>query len=159
MKRTLLAVAVAVVLSGCAGTGGLVVTHTPNPSNVYSSPAVTNAPYPYMWFYRTEVKNQTDRPIRITSFEGYFFRDGRWVAANILNRPLTSTDFAEWYRDGAPVRDGWIAPHAVAACDPNWHGVTSPVSPRCKWTYDGLDAGGTKYHAEAEIQTVPNRTK
>jgi hypothetical protein len=101
------------------------------------------------------VRNDTDTPIQITRFEGCFYRDAQWVPANILNRPLTAEDFSQWYTQGAPIKNGWIQPHTSAVCDPNWHGVDTPVSPRCKWTYDGVDANGKTYHAEAEILSVP----
>ncbi len=139
---------------GCAQRAGLVVSHSPNPTDIHSAKIPEGTPYPHMWFYRTEVRNNTDRPIRISGFEGWLRKGSKWIPANILNRPLSSKDFAKWYGDGAPAPGGWIQPSASAVCDPNWHGGMSPVAPRCKWTYDGVDSSGKKYHAEAEIKSV-----
>ena len=141
--------------AGCMHRPGLSVTHTPNPSGIREAVIPEGRPFPNLWFYRTEVRNDTDHPIRITRFEGWFLRDSRWVAANVLERPLDAKDFSEWYVQGVPVTNGWIPPRASAVCDPNWHGVTSPVSPRCKWTYEGVDAAGRVYRAESEIRTLP----
>ncbi len=144
-----------VSLAGCGRTAGLVVTHTPNPSDIHAAAIPEGRPFPYMWFYRTEVHNATDYPIQITGFEGCFYLDGQWTPVNILKRRLTGADFAQWYAQGCPVTNGWIPPRKTAVCDPNWHGVTSPVAPRCKWTYDGVDSNGRQYHGEAEIQSAP----
>lgn len=145
--------------TGCLHRSGLVVTHTPNPCDVHNANITETASFPYVWYYRTEVRNNTDHPIRITHFEGYFYRDSKWTSANIMNRPLTADDFSKWYIAGNPVTNGWIQPYTSAVCDPNWHGVTSPVSPRCKWTYDGVDSKGKTYHVEAEIKSVPIKKK
>lgn len=149
--------ALAAAACGCARQAGLAVTHTPNPTAVHTAKIPGGAPYPHMWFYRTEVRNNVAVPVRITGFEGWLRDGSRWVPANIMNRPLTSKDFAKWYADGKPATGGWIQPGASAVCDPNWHGGTSPVSPRCKWTYEGVDAAGKKYRAEAEIKSVPEK--
>ncbi len=140
---------------GCVPRTGLVVTHTPNPTGIHSAKIPEGTPYPHMWFYRTEVRNNTGRPIRITNFEGWLRKDSKWIPANILNRPLTSKDFSKWYADGSPAPDGWIQPGANAVCDPNWHGGTSPSAPECKWTYEGVDPEGKKYRAEAGIKSIP----
>ena len=112
-----------------------------------------------MWYYRTEVRNNSSRPIQITTFEGYFLIEGKWVPNNVLRRKLTSQDFTKWYSDGDPVTNGWIQPGGVAACDPNWHGFSTPQSPRIKWAFTGVDADGNAYQAEAEIESVPIKEK
>jgi len=157
MKTTLLICTASLLMTlfGCASRSGLVVTHTPNPTALHDVKIPEGRPFPYMWFYRTEVRNATEYPIRITGFEGYFYRDEKWVAVNVFNRALTADDFSEWFTQGAPVKKGWIMPGATAVCDPNWHGVDTPVSPRCKWTFDGVDSMGKAYHVEAEIESVP----
>lgn len=73
-------------------------------------------PYPYrfMWFYRTELRNDGPNPLQITRFEAYSFQRGKWLPGNILGRRLTATDFTDWYSDGDPVADGWIAPKSAA---------------------------------------------
>ena len=149
--------ALVALMAGCARAPqpALVVTHIPNPSGIHAANTPDKPDFPYVWFYRTEVSNATDRPIRIIGFEGCFLMESRWIPANVMNRPLTADDFSKWYTAGDPVTNGWIQPHATAACNPNWHGATSPVSPRCKWTYEGVDAMGNTCHAEAEIKTVP----
>jgi len=159
ITQTICATALIAGTIGCTHPSGLVVTHIPNPSDVHRAQTTEIPPFPYVWYYRTEVSNATDRPIRITKFEGCFYQDAKWIPANITHRILTADDFSRWYTQGDLVTNGWIQPHTRAACDPNWHGVTSPVSPRCKWTYDGIDPGGRVYHAEAEIKSVPVKNK
>lgn len=154
-KRAVYLLAAAACLAGCRARPGLLVSHSPNPCDVHSTAGRRKPPFPYMWYYRTEVRNDTDQPIRITQFECYFDRGSNWVPGNILNRPLTATDFSRWYTEGARVQRGWIPPHTTAVCDPNWHGMATPSCPRCKWTFDGVDAKGKTYHAEAEIESVP----
>lgn len=140
---------------GCATRPELVVTHSPNPCDVHHAKAFRKDPFPFMWYYRTEVQNKSSRPIQITSFEGYFFVDGKWISKNVLHRKLTSQDFSKWYSEGVAVTNGWIPAGGVAVCDPNWHGSRTPTSPRCKWTFVGVDAEGRTFQAEAEIETLP----
>lgn len=140
---------------GCIHPPGLVVTHTPNPTAIHQAQTAETPPFPYVWYYRTEVSNATDRPIRITSFEGSYYLNSRWTPANIMHRTLTADDFSKWFTQGDKITNGWIQPRGKAVCDPNWHGATSPVPPRCKWTFEGIDSDGKAYHAEAEIKAVP----
>ena len=154
MKHAKILIAVA-LLTGCLHRPGLIVTHTPNPTGRHDASIPEGKPFPYMWFYRTEVRNTTDFPIQITRFEGLFLKEAKWTPSNVLKRPLTAEDFAQWYRDGKPASKGWINPHTSAVCDPNWHGTPTPISPRCKWTFEGRDAKGKTYHAEAEIKSLP----
>lgn len=134
---------------------GLVVRHIPNPCDVHSSPAFREKPGRYMWYYRTEVKNNLNVPLRITHFESYFYENGEWVNRNVKKRTLTSANFTNWYTEGDPVTDGWIQPGKIAVCSPNWTRSGSPVAPRSKWTYTAEDPEGNVYHAEAEIELIP----
>src|ERR1700693_716952 len=93
-----------------AQSGALTVRHTPNPCDVHSSAKDPNPPATYMWYYRTDVKNNLDVPLRIIWFEGYNQLNGRWMAGNILGRTMTSADFSQWYTEGDPVVDGVIKP-------------------------------------------------
>jgi hypothetical protein len=157
MKSRILTAALGLVGLSCALHPGLVVTHTPNPSDVHAVPGISTNPFPYMWYYRTTVSNATARPIQITTFEGYFWLNGKWVPKNIMNRKLTSQDFDEWFALGGPLTNGWLQPRQAVACDPNWHGYAEPVAPRTKWTFAGVDDQGRAYRAEAEIGAVPIR--
>ena len=125
---------------------GLTVRHLPT-----DNPA-PDAGFPYLCPYRTEVKNVSNVPIRITTFEGHSFDRGGWRAGNILKRVLTTDDFVWWYDNGDPVtKDGVLAPGQIAVCDPNWHGSSDGVFGRSKWTYMGVDPSGHTYFAEAEV--------
>lgn len=153
--RYVLAISMAILLgAGCASKPALVASHSPNPCDVHVSKAFPKNPLPFMWYYRTEVRNNTSRPIQITAFECFFLIEGEWVPRNIFGRKLNSEDLSRWYAEGAPVTNGWIQPGQVAACDPNWHGFTTNASPSCKWIFEGQDDNGNSYRAEAEIQSV-----
>ena len=68
--------------------GPLQVRHTPlTPGDVPADlvAELRRNDYPYVRFYRTEVTNNTDRPIRIVLFDGLFWQGGRWFASNLRN--------------------------------------------------------------------------
>src|SRR5690242_10243744 len=122
-------------------TGGrlmepLEVVHTPNPCDQHRSDSFEKDPFLFMWYYRTEVRNNTDRPLRVVKFEGYMKVFGRWVPNNIKRRELTNEDFRQWYGDenGQP-SPGAIPPGGKAVCAVNWWGGNSPVPQRTKWVY------------------------
>ena len=108
------------------------------------------------WCYRTEVENNNDRPIRVIWFEFYYrdecHGDGNdWFGNNIRNRPLRNEDFVAWYNDGGELRDGWLAPGQVAACDLNYSFAFSPKISPVKWSFIAVDAEGKDYFAEAMV--------
>jgi hypothetical protein len=142
-----------------AQSGALTVRHTPNPCDVHRSAKDPNPPAPYMWYYRTDVKNNLDVPLRVIWFEGYTQVNGRWVANNILGRTLTAADFSQWYTEGDPVVDGVIKPGQTATCDPNWHASTSPKGMRVKWAYKAAAPDGQEHYAEGIVESVSIRTK
>lgn len=129
----------------------LEVTHSPNPCNQYVSPLIFQAPYPFMWYYRTELRNNTDAPLRVISFEGYSHLNGEWMPNNVMRRPLGEDDFWNWY--GVLEQPGLrvIPPHGVAVCEVNWHGNSVPWTPRIKWNYKACDEYGNVHETEAEI--------
>lgn len=146
--------------SACGATqpsskAALTVRHRPNPTSIHSSSHFKRKPYPYMWYYRTEVTNNLSRPLRIIRFDAFTLIRGKWISRNILHRPLNSKDFTQWYTEGVKVKDGWIPPHQTAACDPNWHGSVYPNAPRLKWSFTAVDKKGKVYYAEAEIKSLP----
>jgi hypothetical protein len=96
-------------------------------------------PFRYMYYYRTEVRNLSNRPLKIVWFEGYGEDDGHWYPGNILGRVLREREFSEWYTEGDAVVDGVIPPGKTAACDVNWHGSASPEPLRAKWAYIAVD--------------------
>ncbi|MEX0774111.1 MAG: hypothetical protein WD042_00210 [Phycisphaeraceae bacterium] len=107
-----------------------------------------------MWYYRTEVRNNTDRPLTVVAFEGYSLYDGVWVSNNVKRRELNADDFRQWYGDGnGRPASGAIPPGGVAVCTVNWHGATRPWSGRTKWVYQAVDDQGHEYHAEAEVHS------
>ena len=135
---------------------GLVAAHAPNPCAVHSSPAFEENPYPFMWYYRTELRNMTDRSLQIVWFEGYYeAEDGQWHPNHVLKRPLGGEDFAAWYTEGVPCPAGVIPPGATAVCDPNWHGSEQPHSSRIKSAYAATDPDGRVHYAEAVLTSVP----
>jgi hypothetical protein len=136
---------------------GLVITCSPNPCDQHTHPTVPQPPYPYMWFYRTEVRNTLDVPLRITRFEAYVQQGGRWVARNITGRSLTAQDFGEWYPDGVKVVDGMIPPGGVAVDVRNWHGSSAPTNGPTKWAYWAVDPSGAEHYAEVVVESVPVR--
>ncbi len=132
-----------------------VVVHTPNPCDTHHSEAFKEDPFPYMWYYRTEVRNFSAVPLRIVWFEGYSQINGTWVANNVKKRLLTGKDFVEWYSDGSPCPGGVIQPGTAAVCDPSWHGSDKPQSGPMKWAYKAVDPSGREYYAEAIVTSVP----
>jgi len=108
----------------------------------------------YVWFYRTDVTNTTDRPIRIIWFEGFITYNGAWVSSNIKNRVLRTTEFLQWF-GGDVTADGWLRPGGTATCHVNWHysGSSIDVTMIAKWAFIAVDAEGNDYFAEA---IVPN---
>lgn len=118
---------------------------------------IKQSPYPYIWYYRTEVHNNSREPQRILSFACYVWTEGRWVEqANVLQHPLGTKDFVAWYNNGDPVPDGWIAPGKTAACDPNWNGFKDvPVTSRkLKWVFVAENRQGKRCTCEAPISLL-----
>lgn len=130
----------------------LEVIHTPNPCDQHASDCFPKDPFPFMWYYRTEVRNNTDVPLRVVSFEAYLRIGGRWMPRNVKNCILDGDDFRQWYGgpDGEPA-SGPIPPRSSAVCQVNWHGTRAPWSPRCKWVYKAVDDQGNQLEAEAEV--------
>ena len=132
----------------------MIVRHVP----IQSDPALCSATQK-SWVYRTEVENDAGVPIRVIWFE-FSYRDdahggGSWFSTNVRNRPLRSADFVEWYGDGdgdsKPDGEGWLAPGAVAACDPNYSwAFTEEITP-VTWAFIAVDAEGKDYFAEAVV--------
>jgi thiol-disulfide isomerase/thioredoxin len=133
----------------------LVVRYIPNPCDVHSSPSFRKKRYPHMWYFRIEVKNNLNVPLRVTHYGFYFYENEKWVLRTIAKRILTSTDFTNRFTAGDPVIDGWIQPGKVAVNTRNWVGNQNPVAPRSKWKFTAEDPEGNVYHAEAEIELVP----
>ena len=104
------------------------------------------------WVYRTEVENNLDRPIRIVWFE-FHFQDGEdWFGVNVRRRPLRNADFREWYGDDSGGDPGeWLAPGAVAVCDPNYSWAFSDEISPVKWSFLAVDSEGNDYFAEALV--------
>ena len=103
------------------------------------------------WAYRTEVHNAGTVPLRVIWFEAYELFGDFWGGGNIKNRPLTNDDFVKWYAEGDAMDDGWLAPGATAACDPNWHISRDGELPRLKWCFLAVDAEGRDFPGEAEV--------
>lgn len=131
--------------------------HEPNPCDQNTSPEVAQPPFPFMWYYRTEVMNTGETSLRITEFECYVRHGGRWVAGNLRGRPLTGVDFAQWYAGAGS--DGTIAPGATAVCRLNWHGRPRPWSSPVRWVYQAVDHDGNSVETEATVQPVPIRNE
>lgn len=132
----------------------LAVTHSPNPSNIHMSEHFPNPIYPYTWYYKTEVKNNSDRDLKIVWFEGYLEHNGHWYGSNVLNRVLGNDVFLRWYGDDR-TNDAWLKPGESRSCDPNWHGSGDPKGCKVKWAYIAVDRHGNDYFAESTIESVP----
>ena len=144
-------------LSGAASSP-LIARNTPDPCNVNQIRRRLVKAYPYVYYYRTEIRNNSKSPLRVVSFSCYTWENGRWVEMpNILKRPLVTKDFVAWYNDGDPMPDGWIAPGKMAVCDPNWSGRLRPpqVRQRVKWAFTAVDKNGKRYTCEAKIDQLP----
>ncbi len=127
--------------------------HSPNPCNQHSVAGRRN-PYPFMWYYRTELRNDTESALRVVWFEGFgkWFSD--WEPQNIMGRPLTQEDFAAWYTDeNGEWNDGIIPAGRVAVCATNWHGSWLPWDSGTKWAYKAIDESGREWYAEAEVES------
>jgi len=72
-------------------------------------------------FYRTDVTNNTDRPIRIIWFDGLFSHRGQWTASNVRNGVLRTRDFIDWYGGDGLGPAGWLQAGGTATCRVNWH--------------------------------------
>ncbi len=130
---------------------GLVVSLSPN----YDSQAtvVQHPPYRYMWFYRTEVRNTLEVPLRVVWFEGFTRVGWQWIPGNIMGRNLTGKDFSAWYSDGESIVNGVIPPGVVAVNACNWHGSNNgPVLGSVKWAYKAEDPSGVAYYADVVLE-------
>jgi hypothetical protein len=108
-------------------------------------------PYPYMWYYRTEVHNKSDGWLRIVWFEGFGKDEEGWYSNNVLGRTLRGMVFSAWYTEGDPTEAGLIQPGQVAVCDVNWHGSVDAKPPEAKWAFIAVDAAGNDYFVEEEV--------
>jgi hypothetical protein len=135
--------------------GALGVEHFPNPTQCQYAPVSKERPFPYVWYYRTEVRNRTDKPLQVVRFESFFWERNRWVASNVLRRPLTTEVFLRWYgvEDGS--QDGWLQPGAKAVCDINWHGFSVSHAPKAKWVFYAVDEQGRRHEGEGEVISLP----
>jgi hypothetical protein len=107
--------------------------------------------YPNMWFYRTEIKNNTKSPLKVVWFEGYIEENGNWYAANILGHTMRGEEFSTWYSEGSKVINGVIQPGEIAACDVNWHGGLNKEYINVKWSYILVDDKGKDYFVEEVV--------
>jgi hypothetical protein len=115
--------------------------------------AVLRPPYRYMWYYRTEVRNTLEVPLRVIWFEGFTRRGWLWVPSNIMRRTLTGTDFTAWYSDGPDaIMNGLIPPYTAAICSCNWHGSNYGPPGPVKWAYIAVDPSGVKYYARVILE-------
>lgn len=140
--------------SGAGARPGLVAKHTAIPLDQVPKELLDSLDYPYVRFYRTDVTNKTDRPIRIVWFDGYFEYEGFWRASNIRNKVLRTADFLDWYRSEDVNEEGWLKPGGVASCLVNWHWTDTPEKLGTKWAYVGVDASGNDYFAEAVVPDI-----
>ena len=107
--------------------------------------------FPHMWFYRTEVTNNTDRPLKVVWFDAYVDVDGKWYASNIVGHAMRSEEFTAWYQQGDKVTNGVIQPGKTAICDVNWHGSNTAKFVKVKWAYILVDDKGNDYYVEKEV--------
>lgn len=146
--------------SGGRSMEGLVVTHTPMNITEVPKELIEKMDYPYVRFYRTEISNKTEVPIRIIWFDGYFAQNGHWIASNIRNKVLRNKDFLDWYSHDDNTADGWLRPGGKAVCSVNWHWTETEEDIQTKWAYIGVDAKGNDYFREAVVPAIkPEKLK
>ena len=115
-------------------------------------------PSRYMWFYRTEVRNNLDVPLRVRKFEAFHWDGSKWIAGTIMKRELTAKDFSDWYGDGDPIVDGVIPPGGVAIDGRNWHASHEPNRGPTRWAYWAVDPEGKEHYAEVVVESVTIRS-
>jgi hypothetical protein len=115
----------------------------------------TNPPpemlYTHVWYYRTEVRNLSNKPLKIVWFEAYNKIEGVWYPGNINGRTLRGSEFSEWYTEGDVITDGIIPPGGVAVCDSNWHGSDWDEPNEAKWSFIAIDKAGNDYFIEVVV--------
>lgn len=133
-----------------------IVVHSPNPSNINKSEFFPEPMFPYTWYYSTEIKNTSDRELKIIWFEGYSEDNGFWYGSNILNKTLRNEVFQKWYGNNRnnPAPE-WIKPGETRTCNPNWHGSYDKKGYKVKWAFIAIDKYGNDYYSESIIETVP----
>ena len=132
-------------------SNAMTITIRPNPCDVHNSPASHEKPYPYMWYYRTEVKNILPFPLQITWFATFSWVDEEWV----LRKEFDGDVFASWYTEGDPCPNGIIQPGQTAVRNPSMQGSTDPTGGISKWAYLAMDPGGLEYYVESVVELVP----
>jgi hypothetical protein len=135
--------------SSAGSRPGLVATHTAISLDQVPKDLLKTLDFPYIRFYRTDITNKTDRPIRIVWFDGYFEYEGSWRASNVRNKVLRTTDFLDWYSN-----EDIDKPGGVASCLVNWHWTDTPEKLGTKWAYVGVDSSGHDYFAEAVVPDI-----
>jgi hypothetical protein len=143
-----------------AALAPLVVKHSPDPCPVNLPRNGRKIRRRYVWYYRTEVKNNTHFPLRVIRFTMYGRVKGVWKEfPNIRGHSLDSKDFTDWYSDGDVVRNGWIPPGKTAVCDPNYHWSTVDSIREVMWVYTAVDSKGKTYGAGATLRTLAGNSR
>jgi len=160
--RIAIALLSSIILAGCSASKekfnseALKVIHSPNPSNIHVSHLIKKSPYPYMWYYSTEIVNKSDRDLKIIWFESYSKIDEHWYSSNALKQTLRNKIFLKWYREkDSQDSPEWLKPNASYICDTNWHGSDTKKPPKVKWAYIAIDKYGNDYFAASVIESIP----
>lgn len=106
----------------------------------------------FQWTFEVRVHNASDRPLRVVAFGSVSWSGDGWEANPRL---FGSKEFTEWYTDGDPVEDGWIAPGKTAVDAASWHTSPGPTAGRTKWIYRSVDVEGNEFEVGPEIEYVP----
>ncbi len=123
----------------------LVVTHTKSTS----PPDDTG--FAHLWYYRTEVRNVSQKPVRIVWFDGMSYYEDGWQPDTLAGHTLRGADFSDWYTEGDPIVDGVLPPGAVAICDANWQSNDTDELLQIKWAYIAVDQHGNDYYVEGVV--------
>ncbi len=136
-------------------TSGLIIRHTPNPVKATLVKDEGKGTVSYKWTFRTEVINNTSKPLKIVGFSSLSLWGDRWNVGNYTGKEFTNEDFSKWYAAGDSLENGWIPAGCTASDNNNWSTSSWQTNSRTKWQYKAVDTKGNKYTVEEEVFLVP----
>ena len=156
------------VLIGCSGSNikttkdiSFTVKHIPNPcdKHIYNDFYKKLIKAPFIWFYRTEVTNVSDRSIKILWLWTLVKKNGEWIPT--VPYPSDNKYFVARYSGNPDAFDdqGYIMPGKTAVLDPNWYKSNVPSGITLKVSFVGMDRKRNEYLVESYIKCEPIEVK